>query len=169
MFYHNPDESFLIKKINMTEIPQLPKRCQVCHHENKFAIQKLIDKGEAVSLISKEYNISTYAIKAHIMNNHRTNLIAFGEMGYILRKKSVDAALVLADYINKWSDSIQERRPETIKDSDAIKALELFSKVQGTLIDKHEIVIKRSIEDALKIFLECDDDKDSELPKAAES
>ncbi len=166
----------------MTEIPQLPKRCQVCHHENKFAIQKLIDKGEAATLISKEYNISTYAIKAHIMNNHRSNLIAFGEMGYILRKKSVDAGLVLADYINKWSASIQERQPETIKDSDALKALELFSKIQGTLVDKHEIVIKRSIETALAEFLSSDLDDETKhsekeerkdvaanLPKAAES
>lgn len=138
------------------EIPQLHKTCQICHHEKNFEIQKAIDNGESMSSLSIKYNISKYVINSHIKNNHRISLIAFGEMDYVLRKKSVDAALILADYIDKWAMGLIDRQSKTIRDNDALKALELFSKIQGTLVNKHEITVKKSIEEALSDFLGSD-------------
>lgn len=152
----------------MSQIPQLSKRCRVCHHENKYAIQKDIDNGESSSSISEKYNISTYIIKMHIINNHRTNLLAVGAMDYVIRKKSIDVGLILVDYIEKWSQEIT-KRTSTIRDNDALKALELLSKIQGTLINKHEIVVKKSIEDVLCNFLSDDETQHSEVAIISET
>lgn len=143
----------------MTEIPQLSKRCQICTSENKYLIQKAIDNGASVSQIAKEYNVSASSINYHIKAEHRENLLAFGVMDYIIKRKAIDVGLTLADYLEKWKSVISERPGQSIKDSDALKALELYSKVTGNLINKHEVTVKRSVEDALKEFLECDEDE----------
>lgn len=145
----------------MTEmaIPVLPK-CRVCNHENKFSIQKALDEGGHKATIAKKYDISVEAISSHIFFNHRPTLIAYGTMDYVIRKKAIDVGLTLADFIEKWSEGTKGRISETIKDGDAIKAMELYLKSEGSLVNKHEVTVKRSIEDALKDYLTVDEEKD---------
>lgn len=38
-------------------IPKLPPRCQVCHHEKRFELQKAIDDGTTLEELSQKYNI----------------------------------------------------------------------------------------------------------------
>ena len=142
-----------------TEIPILPKRCKVCNDERRFAIQKAIDNKATMISIAQEYDISVGAISTHINDNHRQNLLATGVIDYVVRKKAIDVGISLANYIEKWEETIDERSGKSIKDSDALKALELYSKIAGTLVNKHEVTVKRDIETALKEFLECDNDE----------
>lgn len=142
----------------MTEIPQIPKKCKICHDENKFLIQKAIDDGVPITVIEQKYNVLRSTINTHINNDHRTNLIALGTMDYVVRKKAIDTGIILSQYIEKWANAIPERLAETIRDNDAMKALELFSKIEGTLINKHEVTVKRSIETALAEFLAEDEE-----------
>lgn len=145
----------------MTEIPQIPKKCKICHDENKFLIQKAIDDGTPITTIEQKYNVSRSTLNNHINNDHRTNLLAAGAMDYVVRKKAIDTGIILSQYIEKWANAIPERSAETIRDNDAMKALELFSKIEGSIINKYDITVKRSIEDALKDFLECDNEDDN--------
>jgi len=142
------------------ELPQIPRKCRICNNENRFAIQKAIDNGATIAAIAREYKISSSSISIHIENNHRENLIAFGTVDYVVRKKAIDVGITLAEYLEKWQTGIPKRTPDTIKDSDAIKAMELYLKSEGNLINKHEITVKKSIEDALKEFLECDENEE---------
>jgi hypothetical protein len=139
----------------MTDIP-IPKlpNCKVCNHEARFAIQKSLDNGVPYTAIMNEYQISLSDINVHVKNDHRENLIAFGTMDYVIRKKAVDIGLILADYIDKWSSGLEARMPKTIRDGDVIRAMDLYLKSRGELTNKHEVTVKRSIEDALKQFLE---------------
>ena len=142
----------------MSEIPILPKRCKVCNDERRFAIQKAIDNKATMVSIAQEYDISVGAISTHINDNHRQVLLATGVIDYVVRKKAIDVGISLANYIEKWEETIEERSGKSIKDSDALKALELYSKIAGTLVNKHEVIVKRDIETALKEFLEFDDE-----------
>lgn len=145
------------------EIPRLPK-CLICNHEHKFAIQKALDDNVPKSEISRTYGINIHVIDNHIFFNHRVDLIAYGTMDYVIRKKAIDVGITLADFIERWSEGVKGRVSESIKDSDAIKAMELYLKAEGNLVAKHEITIKRSIEDALKDFL-AEDIKEEEDEK----
>ncbi len=144
-------------------IPQLSKKCRVCNNELKYAIQCAIDNGATIASIAREYNVSIGSLSNHIENNHRENLIAMGTMDYIVRKKAIDVGLTLADYIEKWQSGIPERMPNDIKDSDAIKAMELYLKSEGNLVNKHEVKVTRDIETALKEFLECEENEEEYL------
>ncbi len=152
----------------MTEIPKLSPRCVICHSENKFLIQKNIDDGIPIAVIAREYDITRSMIETHITNDHRTNLLALGTIDYVVRKKAVDVGITLAEYIEKWSSGVSNRPVESIRDNDAIKAMELFLKAQGTLVNKHEVKVTRDIETALKEFLSedlDDEEKHSETEK----
>lgn len=144
------------------EMPKILPRCKVCNNiKQRFLIQRDIDEGLDPKNIAKKYNIPGRSVALHINGNHRDNLIAFGTIDYVVRKKAIDVGLTLADLINKWSSGLPIRTPDTIKDSDAIKAMELYMKASGTLINKHEVTVKRTIEDALKDFLgETEDEKE---------
>lgn len=145
------------------EIPRLPK-CLICHHENKFAIQKALDDAVLPKTeIAKTYNVSVAVINNHIYFDHRTSLIAYGTMDYVIRKKAIDVGLTLVDFIERWSEGVKGRVSESIKDSDALKAMELYLKAEGNLVNKHEVTVKRSIEDALKDYLTVEDDETEHL------
>ena len=141
-------------------IPKLPK-CVICNHADRFAIQKMIDDGATSREIMKKFNINSHSIKNHINKEHRANLLNFGQIDYVMRKKNIDVALTLVEFIEKWKSGM-ESRVEPIKDSDAIHALELYAKAEGNLVNKHEITVKRSIEDALKDFLDCNEETKEE-------
>ena len=143
----------------MPEIPQLPK-CRICNNvELRFEIQKVIDNGATIKDIATKYNLTHSIIRKHIDEYHRVNLMAVGTMEYVIKKKALDVGKILSDYAEKWSDGVASRPVETIKDSDAIKAMELYLKSEGNLINKHEVTVKRSIEDALNDFLGEDEDE----------
>jgi hypothetical protein len=140
------------------ELPQVSKKCKVCTSENKFLIQKAVDNGASIASIAREYDISISSINNHITNNHRSNLLMLGEIDYVLRRKSIDVGLTLADYLEKWKSVIVERSGNTIKDSDALKAMELYAKVEGGLVNKHEVTVKKSIREIFNEILDCDEE-----------
>ena len=135
------------------EIPQIAKNCKICGNELRFAIQKDLDMGLDLIRIEKKYGLDMEDTQKHITGNHRIALITHGQVDYILRKKAIDIGESLAEFIDKWSANIKIRTPETIKDADAIRAMELYLKSRGELTEKREITVKRSIEEALGAFL----------------
>ena len=142
--------------VEMPKIPKLSEKCLICNNELRFAIQKSIDDGMKKSLIATTYNLSASTIISHIDENHREALITLGTIDYVLKKKAIDIGLKLSDLIEKWGEGLNNRNWETIKDSDAIKAMELYLKARGQLVNKTEVTVKRSIEDAMKDFLSED-------------
>ena len=153
----------------MTEVTALiDKNCLICHHELRFAIQKDIDEGFDISDIATKYTVRSSDVKKHNERGHREGLIAFGTADYIMRKKAIDVGTNLVDFIQKWAENIKNRHPDKIKDADAIRAIELYMKSRGDFVDKHEVTIKRSIEEALGSFLGEEKSEDIIEVKATE-
>jgi len=135
--------------MELPETPELP-RCKVCNSENRFLIQKEIDSGELPADISIKYNISHNIILNHINRGHRSQLLAWGAVDYVVRKKSVDIAETLNHMIEKLASKIDS--PD-FKNADLIKAIELFSKLEGRIVDKHEVMLKKSVDDEIRDYL----------------
>ena len=142
----------------MTEIivPTVPAKCKVCNSGSRFIIQKAIDNNATITMIATEFKVSESDIRKHIEGGHRGALLELGMADYVMRRKGIDVSLTLSNLIEKWSTGVSSRMPETIKDADAIRAMELYLKAQGELTNKHEITVKRTIEDALKDYLADD-------------
>ena len=143
-------------------IPKIPENCKVCNHFDKFAIQKAIDNNVKKSMICKEFNITSLDITRHINGAHRDSLLELGIADYVLRRKNIDVGLTLSSLIEKWATGVPTRMPETIKDADAIRAMELYLKSQGGLVNKHEVKVTRTVDDALTEFLSDDAEDDTE-------
>jgi predicted transcriptional regulator len=153
----------VIEMSENTQVTKIPENCKVCNSDNKFVIQKAIDNKAAFVMIAREFGVTVKNIKEHIEGEHRESLLELGMIDYVMRKKGVDVGLTLSNLIEKWSSGIEVRTPETIRDNDAIRAMELLLKSQGDITNKHEIIVKRSIEDALQDFL--GDDEETEEVK----
>ena len=134
-------------------IPRVPADCAICGHELRFAIQKDIDMGLDILQIQKKYDIKMEHVNKHIVKLHRAALISFGQADYEVRKAGIDIGKNLASFIDKWMTKVQVQNPDSIKDADAIRAMELYLKSRGELTDKHEVTVKKSIEEALSSFL----------------
>lgn len=137
------------------ELPELPK-CGVCYSDDKFLIQKEIDKGELPADIAETYTVPRKEILRHIADHHREKLIAYGLIDYTIRKKAVNMAEMLLKMIEKWEKGLDQREDRDVKDADVIRAMELYQKMQGTLVEKSEVTVKRSVDDAIKDYLEKD-------------
>jgi len=119
----------------------------------------MIDNNRDIGEICLNFKLTRLNIEKHISDNHRETLMAWGIMDYTVRKYAINAGNTLGEFIDKWQKGLVERTPKSIKDSDALKAIELYSKLAGELTDKHEVTIKHSIEDALKEYLSEDEEK----------
>lgn len=139
-------------------VPKIPANCKICNHFSKFVIQKAIDNNVIFSMIAKEFKITEDNINRHVNEEHRDSLLELGITDYVLRRKSIDVALTLSTLIEKWAVGVTDRMPETIKDADAIRAMELYMKSQGGLVNKHEVKISRTVDDALTEFLSDEDE-----------
>jgi len=144
----------------MTAIPELHPKCPICHSEYRFIIQKAIDEED--DDILRKYNILPLWLTKHKYENHRNNLIMWGAMDAKVRSKGIKVGIELADFILKWREGLKQRAPESIKDSDAINALKLYSQVEGSLVERHEVTITKSVDQAIKDFLDAKDIKDKE-------
>lgn len=151
--------------VEMPKIPKLSETCLICNNELRFAIQKSIDDGMKKSTIATTYNLSAATIITHIDDNHREALITLGTIDYVLKKKAIDIGLKLSDLIEKWSEGLDNRNWETIKDSDAIKAMELYLKAKGSLVNKTEVTVKRSVKDIFNDILNTGEDNEVEEEK----
>lgn len=141
-------------------VPKIPANCKICNHVSKFVIQKALDNNVIFSMIAKEFKITVDNINRHVNEGHRDSLLELGITDYVLRRKSIDVGLTLSTLIEKWAVGVADRIPETIKDADAIRAMELYLKSQGELINKHEVKVTRTVDDALTEFL-SDEDEDA--------
>jgi len=135
------------------QLPELPK-CELCNNDARFVIQKKLDNGSLPNDISIEYNVTRKDVLRHIEEHHREKLISYGLIDYAVRKKAVNMAEILLKMIETWNKTLETRTD--FKDSDVLKAIELYQKMQGSLVEKHEVTIKRSVDDAVKEFLEKD-------------
>lgn len=135
------------------ELPNLPElpNCKVCQHEKRFVIQKEIDGGALPVNIFDNYGVPKISTTNHMKEHHREKLILYGAVDYTIRKKGIDTAEILLDYIERWVNSIKTRTD--FKDSDGIKAIELFNKIQGSIVNKHEIKVTKTVDEALRDFL----------------
>jgi len=137
--------------------------CKLCNHIKSFEIQKCLDTHSMThDEIEDMYGISTGVIANHNKAKHRNQLISFGWADYIARKKGIDAGNILADYIGKWADTLDTREGASIKDSDVLKAISEFNKLQGSIVEKHEITLKRDLGKAIKDYLEEDDEEEDD-------
>jgi len=142
----------------MTEIiPKLHEKCPICHSEYRFIIQKALDEDDIEKLA--KFDISPLWLTKHKTEDHRSNLIAWGAMDAKIRNKGVKVGETLSDFILKWRKGLEQRPDKTIKDSDAINALKLFSQIEGSLVNKHEVTIKKSIKELFNEILDCDEGK----------
>ncbi len=117
--------------------------CKICRHPMNFAIQKAIDEGMKYLDIVKKFStddhpFEQYHVAQHVSKGHREKLIAFGVADWEARRRGIELGKILADYIEKW----QRTRSGEIRDSDALKALDLLAKIEG-VPQKHEIEVSR--------------------------
>jgi len=143
-------------------IPKISPECKVCNSQNKFIIQKAIDNKAAHAMIAREFGVTVKNIKDHIEDEHRNELLNMGMIDYVMRRKGIDIGLTLSNLIEKWSSGVDTRMPDTIRDSDAIRAMELYLKSQGELVNKHEVKVTRTVNDALTEFLSDEEDDTTE-------
>jgi hypothetical protein len=47
----------------------MPRRCTICHHEDRDEIDRLLSGGGAISAIGAEWGVSTDALKRHKANH----------------------------------------------------------------------------------------------------
>jgi len=138
---------------------KLPPRCQVCHHQRRLDIQKDIDDAILTKRqIAEKYGVSIHSITNHISQNHRERLIAWSVMDYQVRKAGFDIGETLVAYLKRWCVSLQQRTGEEIRDSDALKALEMLMKFRGEGKEVHEVTVKKSLGEMIKEYLEEEDE-----------
>lgn len=148
--------------MNDTKLPKLPRKCKICMSEDKFVIQKELDSGATNKTISEFHKgITEGDVQKHISQGHRWKLMAFGTVDYTIRKLNINVGERLTNIIEKLTKDLETKNSDETKYIDIIhelkSALELYAKMEGTLINKHEIKVERSIEDALKEFLSEED------------
>lgn len=148
----------MTKEIN---IPKLPPRCQVCHHEKRFELQKAIDDGVILEELAQKYNISASSIQYHNNIGHRVELLKWGWFDRSIRNTAVIYDKMLCEMAKKGLSAAEKLNPDDLKPGDIIKLVELGKRVQGEMIDKHEITVKQNLGDKIKEFLEVDESKTS--------
>ena len=147
----------MIEEIN---IPKLPSRCQVCHHEKRFEIQKAIDDGMKPDELIQKYNITLSSLQNHNKVDHRVELLKWGWFDRSIRNTAVIYDKMLCEMAKKGLSAAEKMNTDDLKPGDIIKLIELGKRVQGEMIDKHEITVKQSLGDKIKEFLNVDETKD---------
>jgi len=139
-------------------------RCKLCLHGKNFEIQKHIDDASLTAKeISERYSIPEHVIATHKNNSHREKLLAFGWMDYTVRKKGIEAADLLADFVTKWAEQLRVRKGDTIKDADALKAIMEYNRLHGDIVDRAEILVKQDIGEAIALHLSNSGDIDKKI------
>lgn len=134
------------------EIPTLPV-CQICRNAKRLTIQKAIDDGVTQKEIETLYGISPSVQINHNDDGHRQILITLASIDYQLKKEGMETGKLLCRFIKKWADNLETRKGDKMKDSDVLKALELYSKIEGQITDKHEVTIRKDFGQVMKDFL----------------
>ena len=129
--------------------------CKICRHPMNFAIQKAIDEGMKYADIVKKFStlehpFEDYHVAQHVSKGHRNALITFGVADWEARRRGIELGKILADYIKEWVKT----RKGTIRDADALKALDLLAKIEG-VPQRHEIEVapKRTPSEVLRDYL----------------
>ena len=143
------------------EIPKLPPRCQVCHHENRFKIQKAIDDGATSIEIEQRFGIAKANVQYHNNVGHRKDLLTWGYADYAIRKNAQIYDQILCEMAKKGLDAAKRMSPDDLKPTDIIKLTELGKRVSGEMVDKHEITVKKDLGAVIKDFLDVDEIKTS--------
>lgn len=136
------------------QAPKLPLKCTLCHHERNLEIQDDIDGGLGNVKISEKYDLPIHVITNHISKSHREKLIAWGIVDNKVREEAINIAEILTEYIRVWSQGIRRRLPKNIDDKDALKAISELNKLHGSIVNKHEVVVKQDIGKAIKDYLD---------------
>ena len=133
-------------------MPTLPV-CQICRNPKRLTIQKSIDDGATQKEIEQQYGISPPVQINHNSDGHRQLLITWAAVDYQLKKEGMESGKLLCKFIRKWAENLESRKGSNMKDSDVLKALELYAKLQGQVTEKHEITVKKDFGTVLKDFL----------------
>lgn len=140
----------------------MARSCEVCQHEDKRDIDRLIVTGVSKAKISKDYGVPYHSVVYH-ENNHISRQLAAA-----YEKKELDNAselLYRIDSIIKKAQDIFERNYDMGKDSIALKAL---SEQRATLelLSKISYALHQSKVAELEQQKESNQQESSELQKA---
>ncbi len=145
--------------------PKLPSRCQVCHHEKRFELQKAIDDGGRLEELSQKYNIPISSIQYHNKVGHRTDLLTWGYADYSIRKnaKRYDEinSQTICEMTKKCLEAAKRMSPDDFKPGDVTKFIEFMTKLSGEMVDKHEVTMKQDLGTKIREFLDVDETKTS--------
>jgi hypothetical protein len=121
----------------------MPRRCTICHHEERDEIDRLLSGGGAISAIGAEWGVSTDALKRHKANH------LLPEMRERLAEdpdlRDVDVLAEMKNLYHRMHNHLE--RVEETDNWQAIKAfhsearadLELLAKLIGQLDERPQV------------------------------